>query len=270
MDITLLTTHFNRIGARLKLADPGDRPRRWDRPAGVALDVREDGRGEYFEVRVPLAAEASLEAVDVRPSDRHLLLLLREAGEKSKFLCGHDERHWFVAAVPEVSGVGTVRAAMDALKPREVRVAQDRAGVRGPKQYRRKNAAYVRQGEWFFLPEPALAVDPRLVLSNEPLTRGAGSKPHVLEECFRTGGESVYVCPRRPNGITEVEYSKLLARKPEAAKWGWRPMRRNPGVYARGRVRHPDHATITLRGWHRVVMNTESQAKAMRNVAFLD
>jgi hypothetical protein len=47
-------------------------------------------------------------------------------------------------------------------------------------------------------------------------------------------------------------------------------MRRNPGVYVRGRVRHPDHATITLPGWHRVVMNTEAQSRAMRNVAFLD
>ena len=29
-------------------------------------------------------------------------------------------------------------------------------------------------------------------------------------------------------------------------------------------------ATITLNGWHQVVMNTEGQSKAMRNVAFLD
>src|SRR5262249_12279448 len=52
--------------------------------------------------------------------------------------------------------------------------------------------------------------------------------------------------------------------------WGWRTMRRNPGVYVRGRVRHADRATITLHGWHRVVMNTEGQSKAMRNLAFLD
>ena len=51
--------------------------------------------------------------------------------------------------------------------------------------------------------------------------------------------------------------------------WGWRAMWRNAGVYVRGRIRHPDHATITLHGWHRVLMNTESQSKAMRNVAFL-
>ena len=47
-------------------------------------------------------------------------------------------------------------------------------------------------------------------------------------------------------------------------------MRRNPGVYVRGRVRHADHATITLHGWHRVSMNTEGRSKAMKNVAFLD
>jgi hypothetical protein len=30
---------------------------------------------------------------------RHLLLMAR-SWTKDKFLCGHDERHWFVCAVP--------------------------------------------------------------------------------------------------------------------------------------------------------------------------
>jgi len=47
-------------------------------------------------------------------------------------------------------------------------------------------------------------------------------------------------------------------------------MRRNPGVYSRGTVRHSDHNTITLSFWHRVVMNTETQSRTMANVAFLD
>jgi len=47
-------------------------------------------------------------------------------------------------------------------------------------------------------------------------------------------------------------------------------MRRNASVNVRGRVRHADHKTIVLHGWHRVLMNTEGEAKAMRNVAFLD
>lgn len=36
------------------------------------------------------------------------------------------------------------------------------------------------------------------------------------------------------------------------------------------RIRHADHATITLQGWHQVVRNTEGQSNAMRNVTFLD
>ncbi|MGA7496337.1 MAG: hypothetical protein WBX00_06360 [Isosphaeraceae bacterium] len=47
-------------------------------------------------------------------------------------------------------------------------------------------------------------------------------------------------------------------------------MLRNAGVYVRGRVRHADHKTIVLHGWHRVLMNTEGEAQARRNVAFLD
>jgi hypothetical protein len=42
------------------------------------------------------------------------------------------------------------------------------------------------------------------------------------------------------------------------------------GQYVSGSVRHADHKTIVLHGWHRVLMNTEGQAVAMRNVAFLD
>ena len=115
-----------------------------------------------------------------------------------------------------------------------------------------------------------MAVDEKLVLRDEPLTRGNGGKPHWAEFCYRTGGEAVHVCSRHPNGVTEAQYQKVVGGNPKAKGWGWRTMRRNPGVYVRGRVRHADHATITLHGWHRVLMNTEGQSKAMRSVAFLD
>ena len=159
---------------------------------------------------------------------------------------------------------------MEALKPAEVRTAQARTRLRGTHQTWRKNAAFVRQGEWFFIPEPGFAADEKLVLRWEPLRRGNGGKPHWTESLYRTGGELVYVCGRHPNGVTEPQYRSILSASPKAKGWGWRAMRRNPGVYVRGRVRHPDHATITLHGWHRVVMNTEGQSRAMRNVAFLD
>jgi len=47
-------------------------------------------------------------------------------------------------------------------------------------------------------------------------------------------------------------------------------MVRNARVYVKGAIRHPDHATIHLPYWHQVVMNTETQSRAMAEVAFLD
>jgi hypothetical protein len=268
MDMNLLDTKFARIGARLKIAD---RPSRRNRMAGaISLDVQTDRRGKLFEIVRHPAAEVEVVVLDVQPADRHLLLLVREGKDKSKFLCGHDERHWFVAGIPESAPVGTVQQAKEALKPAEVQIAQARKGISTKAGNRRKNAAYVRQGEWFFLPVGDMFIDEKLILRDEPLTRGNGGKPHWTDFCYRTGGETVYVCSRYSNGVTEAQYKQILAGNSKAKGWGWRTMRRNPGVYVRGRVRHADHATITLHGWHRVLMNTEGQSKAMKNVAFLD
>ncbi len=268
MDTNLLDIKFARIGARLKVAD---RPSRRSRTSGViSLDVQTDRKGEFFEIVRPLGTEAEIAILDVQSADRHLLLLVREGKDKSKFLCGHDERHWFVAGIPETAPVGTVRQAKEALKPAEVQTAQARKRLKSKERNRRKNAAYIRQGEWFFLSMPGFVVDEKLVLRHEPLTRGNGGKPHWAEFCYRTGGETVYVCSRHPNGVTVPQYKSILAGSPKAKGWGWRTMQRNPGVYVKGRIRHPDHATITLNGWHQVVMNTEGQSKAMRNVTFLD
>ena len=90
---------------------------------------------------------------------------------------------------------------------------------------------------------------------------------------FRSGGETVYVSSKHPNGLLPAEYKRLLKYCTRVnARWGWRMMRRDMGVYARGAVRFmPTHATITLivRGIG-VMMNTETQSRTMRNVAFLD
>ena len=269
MDTTDLLTKFARIGARVKVADRASRGFR--RPAGVlTLDVQADRNGEFFEVVSPGGNDPEVAVLDVQPADRHLLLMVREGGEKHKFLCGHDERHWFVAAIPESAPVGTVRQAKEALKPPEVQFAQGRQGLRSAARNRRKNAAYRRQGEWFFLAAPGFTVDEALVLHDEPLRRGNGGKPHWVDSCYRTGGETVHVCSRHPNGVTTTQHKKILANNPKAKGWNWQAMRRNPGVYVRGSVRHADHKTIVLHGWHRVLMNTEGQSSAMRNVAFLD
>ena len=149
----------------------------------------------------------SMNVVDSDRDDRRLLLLVREGGEKSKFLCGHDERHWFVAAVPEsAAGIGSVKAAKVALQPDLVREVVER--VRPKDRFARRNAAYVRQGEWFFLPRWTLQVGERQVLRDEPLTRGHG-KPHVLEFAYRRGGERVFVDDEHPTGIRPEEFWAL-------------------------------------------------------------
>lgn len=265
MNDALLNQKYARIGARLALV--GQRPRQ---ASAVSLDVKTDRRGEFFEIARSAAAESELHVLDVQPGERHLLLLVRDRGEKQKFLCGHDERHWFVAGIPEAAPVGTVRQAKEALKPAEVRSAQARQRLDARGADRRKNRASIRQGEWFFLPEANITINPALVLRHEPLSRGAGSKPHWAEFCFRNGGETVYICSRRPNGATGAQYKQILSENPLAKHWSWKSMRRNAGVFVRGRIRHADHKTVMLKDWHRVLMNTESQSKAMRHVAFLD
>jgi hypothetical protein len=98
--------------------------------------------------------------------------------------------------------------------------------------------------------------------------RSGGGKPHMCERLFRMGGETVYVTAGFPNGITEEQYVRLEERVRKQSNW--RVMRRNPTVYVRGRIRHPDHKTVELDGWHRVLSNTEDQSYAMRNIVFLD
>ena len=268
MQMDVLERAFARMGARVKF---GEMERRRFRSGlllnrTLGLDVRRDARGEYFLISRDRDAAPELMVLDVQGEDRHLLLLSREKGEKHRFLLGHDERHWFVAGIPEASPVSRVRDAKLALKPDAVLVGEGR--VRSKERDRRRNAARIRQGEWFFVPVASLAMDPLLLLRNEPLVRSRGGKPHICEQLYRFGGETVYVGPGAPSGLTEDEYRALS--EGERSRWRWRVMRRNPKVYVRGRVRHPDHKTVALCGWHEVFSNTEHLSDAMRNVVFLD
>jgi hypothetical protein len=270
MNAEQLHARFARMGARLKLIELFSRDRQaFDRP--LTLDVHSDANGEYFAIGIHYPGRVELDVVDLRRRDEHLLLRGREQHGEHHFLCGRDERHWFVAAIPEARGaISSVLAAMEALKPPEVLEAQRHQGVKGKDRQRRKNAAYVRQGEWFFLPAPALHVDKKQVLFNEPLSRGAGNKPHWAEFLFRRGGEAVYVCDQYPQGVRPATYLAMLRERPRIKSWSWRYMVRNPEAFVKGEVSHPDHKTIDLQVWHKVVMNTEGQAQAMKHVVFLD
>jgi hypothetical protein len=183
------------------------------------------------------------------------------------FLCGRDECHWFVAAIPESADARTVQQAKDALKPPEVWDSIRAHRLPPGRRDGRRTEAFVRQGEWFFLPRPDLVVPPDGVLEHEPIRRGAG-KPHVCRYLYRVGGSRVYVCDAYPNGLTRRAFRKLSSG--ERRRHEWFAMVRDAAMYVRGTVEHPDHKPIWLGCWHEVVMNTETQAEAMRHVAFLD
>ena len=269
MDIHNLHKQFERMGARVKVAvRPATNP--------VTVNIGRDRKGEFFDLAVAGGVDAAV--LDVRKPERHLLLCARRtdelglplAGTSQRFLCGHDERAWFVAAVPERRAASNVREAMEALKPIEAVRSQAQRGVRFEKRNRRRNAGFVRQGEWFFVPAENVSTWPwDALLRNEPLRRGNG-KPHFAEFAFRAGGELVYV--RRGDAsrvLTAAQYQRRLSNGHVRAA-DWLPMRRNAAMYVRGRISHPDHATIVLRDWHLVAMNNEHQSVAMRSVAFLD
>ena len=266
-----IVRRFESIGARVRVEPPSPRLG----VGSVTIDIGTDRGGEFFRLR-PNVDSPDLLVLDAQPRDRHLLLMARDDDAKSKFLCGHDERHWFVAGVPETAPVGTVSQAMTALQPPRVQTAVRNKKVGRKRRNRRKNAAFVRQGEWFFLPAPDLVVPAGQIIRNEPLRRGVRGKPHWVDECFRIGGEVVYLprrTARRHGGtgtLTQVQFDRLVQKEGELVRGRYRAMRRNMTVYVRGRVRHADHATITLVGWHEVVMNTENQSRAMRSVEFYD
>jgi hypothetical protein len=264
---------FEKIGSRLKVGDIAQRNSRFRRivnrtngiDAHFVVNIGKDKSGEFFKIDTDGTVEFHIMGVD--KNNHHLLLFARDnENAKYRFLCGLDEKGWFAAAVPEA--VSNIADAKDALKPAQIIGAQKR--LKPKNRNKRKNAAFLRQGEWFFIPAPDIVPDPMLIIKNEPIRRGNGS-PHMVEEIYRSGGETVYVCRKHPNGIDASKYQKLIKRQPQARAWGWRLMRRNMAVYGRGRVSHRDHKTIVLKGWYSIVPNRESDAWFIEEtLAFLD
>lgn len=235
----------------------------------LELDIRQEAREAYFYIRHRW--DIRMEVLDLVPDDRHLLLRATDERARQKdvsqFLCGHDERSWFVAAIPESDRVMTVQGAKDALKPQAVWDAMREADVPLRERDARVNDAFIRQGEWFFLPRPEMEVSELNALRHEPIRRGAG-RPHICQFLHREGGDEVYVSPDYPDGLTRKELWQL----PRAKRYGqrWSVMQRDARVFVRGAVQHPDHAGVWLWCWHEVVANRESESAAMEDVAFLD
>lgn len=273
MNVEALTRQFARIGANLEIAERSF-VRGRNGASNFSLDIKEEGRKEFYllEIAKPVIETVEFQVLNSRPDLRHLVLLAKNASAeiatKEKFLCGHDERHWFVASLPQAAAVTNVTTAMESLKPREAVWSQRRAEVRPKDRNKRHNAGFIRQGEWFFVPEPSFRPGPMdIIRKDEPISRGAGSKPHMVSELMRRGGELVYVNRRTRAVLTSFQFQAQIKSGKIKNAHEWVDQRMTTLVYVRGKVRHADHKTIELKGWHRVAMNAEPVSNTVR---FLD
>ena len=279
---------FEAIGAIAQVTE--DTRQVWGRngnSGGVTINIRTDKKGrEYFDIRQARESEAEISVVDRKPKDRHLLLMIKTeerpgVPEKAKYLCGHDEFHWFVAAVD--SAAADVARAKESLKPGEVKAIQER----GKGNRKKAKGGVRRQGEWFFIPKKKMKVPHGQILKNEPIQRGRG-KPHIVEEIWRTGGRDIVVpvinawsrlkesdLPAKWfEGLSPGQHAALTRRKDNEGKLArdirWRQGRVDARVYGRGKVTHPDHSTLKLKVWHQIVPNTESQFVINEQLLFID
>lgn len=206
------------MGVRVKFHPlERDRRRLESETNSFIIDIKNDKHGPYFDIAMSRNAP-ELEFLQSLPKERHLLLYSREG---QRFLCGHDERNWFVAPID--GAVSSVRAAKKSLLPPAVweQVKNLPPGCVD----NRRNAVFKRQGEWFFLPTNREFYNP-VIHKNEPLQRTPRSKPHICQELIREGGELVYIV--RGKEYTEKEYKERKKRDPRFDRHGFRTMIRNP------------------------------------------
>ena len=62
-----------------------------------------------------------------------------------------------------------------------------------------QNEVTLRQGEWFFVPAPRLAVDAKRIRRHEPICR-SGEKAHTVEEIFH----AMHAHPTLPEAFQEA------------------------------------------------------------------
>ncbi len=268
MRLDSLSKHFESMGARVKFGDVehpdwwGEHRFLWEEKAKerarrrlpvFTIDIADDRKGPYFDIRVKKGADIGFDILQSLPKDRHLLMMTSRG---RRFLCGHDERHWFVAEVRK--RVSSIRDARRALLPQAMQ--HDSASICSADLSSRKNGIFKRQGEWFFVPVE-MKFDESIIHREEPIQRRLRSKPHICEQLVREGGETTYLIYGR-----EISKGYFSSLKP-ADRRRVSVMTKNPRVYVRGHVRHPDHRTIYLDNWHHVLLNSE---RTTRNLAFLD
>lgn len=180
-----------------------------------------------------LMKDANLSAKDVTYHKGEVVRVRRkvDSGRARYFLMGVDERQLFMCQLPVAAT--SVAEAHASLKAPTVRFAEGKAEGRT-----------LRQGEWFLCnisPEEKHAIEDGIakctlaVHRNASLSRGTtGGKPHIADELVRLPGKPL------ANGFAV----------------------RDAETFVRGRIRHPDHETVRLGEWRKVILNSETRTSA--------
>lgn len=240
--IESLVRGFDRAGVPLKIAE---RPFvRVSTDAIVQMDVRrttEHGRVRE-EVLLWPGRGAEIRVADTDADLNQLVLRVREGGRtftEDRYV-PHLKRtvKLYRRTTPELRrflvGMDEAHLFVAQLTTPATTVAEAHRGLR-PKTLEERPEAF-RQGEWFFVPATAAEREEIRKLArvffrrNERLggRRTMRGRPHFAEQLVR-------VQVRDDAAIRFVEF-------------------------ARGRVRHPDHAVLELKEWMRVFVNTENRA----------
>jgi hypothetical protein len=239
----------------------------------VQMDISRERGKEELRISVPEGDETEVKVLGIDPAIQQAVLMIHEPERefairvwnqrkrafedqvrrtteaKRRFLVGMDEQHLFIAQLTRPAT--SVKQAHEGLRPRGV-----------PAGRRAKKIGIVRQGEWFF--QPASAEELRAVTrhmkavgveTNLRIGRGRGAmrgRPHVASE-------SVLL-------VTREERTPVFHRGKTV---GFQTSRETI-EFVRGRVKHPDHHTIELEGWHKVFLNTEDRQSLSQVSNFVD
>lgn len=149
-----------------------------DRRIGqLTLLVREEMRTFTQSVSKYWAERNGVPGRIVRETDRAFVVERSTPASLRRYLCGLDERHYFIA---QFENGTTVKDAHRRLKPAEVVEAE-----------RSRPGRTLRQGEWFFLPVPSYD---RRGLDSAKARRfaslGGNGRPHVADEVVVLNGRT--------------------------------------------------------------------------------
>jgi hypothetical protein len=236
---------FEEIGAKVLIKENNIS----DRDFSVGIVDRK--AEEVFSISMK-KHDIELQVLQTRKDIRHLLLMAKNKKHNTheKFLCGYDERHWFLVGVDD--DVRNVDHAMASLKPGYINFRQKITKVKPKNINKRHNKAFIRQGEWFFLPYYRLNSNNLIIYKNHSLGG------HICDEVYEDVVETYFHHKHAPDGMLDWTYKKFLKKHPHVhPKKGWSYSVSLFGRYARGHVRHKDHQTIYLNDWHIVLKNRQ-------------